>query len=91
MPRKTREVGEIKTSFVQRLFKTEVTEFFEEGGDLNDLSLQELEEVLGDLETLKTDLGAISRCLMGEIRKKIREEGKTKAIKKINFKRKEVQ
>lgn len=57
---------------------------------MNDLSLQELEEVLGDLETLKTDLGAISRCLMGEIRKKIREEGKTKNIKKINFKRKEV-
>ncbi|TVW95080.1 hypothetical protein AZJ60_11510 [Streptococcus pneumoniae] len=57
---------------------------------MNDLSLQELEEVLGDLETLKTDLGAISRCLMGEIRKKIREEGKMKAIKKIHLKRKEV-
>ncbi|HGQ1239690.1 hypothetical protein [Streptococcus sp. 2579] len=57
---------------------------------MKDLSLQELEEALGDVETLKTDLGAMSRCLMEEMRKKIREEGKTKNIKKINFKRKEV-
>ena len=87
MPRKTREISEVKKSFVQRLFKTEI---FEERGDLKDLSLQELEEALGDVETLKTDLGAMSRCLMEEMRKKIREEGKTKNIKKINFKRKEV-
>lgn len=57
---------------------------------MKDLSLQELEEALGDVETLKTDLGAMSRCLMEEMRQKIREEGKTKNIKKINFKRKEV-
>ncbi|HGR3901792.1 TPA: hypothetical protein ACL4VK_002171 [Streptococcus pneumoniae] len=49
---------------------------------MKDLSLQELEEALGDVETLKTDLGAMSRCLMEEMRKKIREEGKTKNIKK---------
>lgn len=85
MPRKTREISEIKKSFVQRLFETEI---FEEGGDLKDLSLQELEEALGDVETLKTDLGAMSRCLMEEIRQKIREEGKMKNIK-INLKRKE--
>ena len=85
MPRKTREISEIKKSFVQRLFETEI---FEEGGDLKDLSLQELEEALGDVETLKTDLGAMSRCLIEEIRQKIREEGKMKNIK-INLKRKE--
>lgn len=39
---------------------------------MKDLSLQELEEALGDVETLKTDLGAMSRCLMEEIRQKIR-------------------
>lgn len=85
MPRKTREISEIKKSFVQRLFETEI---FEEGGDLKDLSLQELEEALGDVETLKTDLGAMRRYLMEEIRQKIREEGKMKNIK-INLKRKE--
>lgn len=69
MPRRTRGISEIKKSFVQRLFKTEI---FEERGDLKDLSLQELEEALGDVETLKTDLGAMSRCLMEEIRQKIR-------------------
>ncbi len=52
------------------------------------MTLQELEEALGDVETLKTDLGAMSRCLMEEIRQKIREEGKMKNIK-INLKRKE--
>lgn len=57
---------------------------------MKDLSLQELEEALGDVETLKTDLGAMGRCLMEEMRQKIRKEGKTKNIKKINFKRKEV-
>lgn len=86
MPRKTREISEIKKSFVQRLFETEI---FEEGGDLKDLSLQELEEALGDVETLKTDLGAMSRCLMKEIRQKIREEGKMRNNIKINLKRKE--
>ena len=85
MPRKTRGVGEIKESFIQRLFKTEI---FDEQGDLKELTLQELEEALGDVETLKTDLGAMSRCLMEEIRQKIREEGKMKNIK-INLKRKE--
>ncbi|HEM3460248.1 TPA: hypothetical protein U1B11_001949 [Streptococcus suis] len=55
---------------------------------MKDLSLQELEEALGDVETLKTDLSAMSRCLMEEIRQKIREEGKMKNIK-INLKRKE--
>ena len=85
MPRRTRGIGEIKKSFVQRLFKTEI---FEERGDLKELTLQELEEALGDVETLKTDLGAMSRCLMEEIRQKIREEGKMKNIK-INLKRKE--
>lgn len=85
MPRKTREISEIKKSFIQRLFETEI---FEEGGDLKDLSLQELEEALGDVETLKTDLGAMRRYLMEEIRQKIREEGKMKNIK-INLKRKE--
>ena len=86
MPRNTREISEIKKSFVQRLFETEI---FEEGGDLKDLSLQELEEALGDVETLKTDLGAMSRCLMKEIRQKIREEGKMRNNIKINLKRKE--
>lgn len=52
------------------------------------MTLQELEEALGDVETLKTDLGAMSRFLMEEIRQKIREEGKMKNIK-INLKRKE--
>lgn len=85
MPRKTREISEIKKSFIQRLFETEI---FEEGGDLKDLSLQELEEALGDVETLKTDLGAMRRYLMEEIRQKIREEGKMRNIK-INLKRKE--
>ncbi|HFI0228363.1 TPA: hypothetical protein ACGO48_002361 [Streptococcus suis] len=55
---------------------------------MKELTLQELEEALGDVETLKTDLGAMSRCLMEEIRQKIREEGKMKNIK-INLKRKE--
>lgn len=55
---------------------------------MKDLSLQELEEALGDVETLKTDLGAMRRYLMEEIRQKIREEGKMKNIK-INLKRKE--
>ena len=87
MPRKTREISEIKKSIVKRLLEAEI---FEDGGDVKDLSLRELEEALGDVETLKTDLGAMSRCLMEEMRKKIREEGKTKNIKKINFKRKEV-
>lgn len=87
MPRKTREVSQIKKSIVQRLLASEI---FEDAGDLKDLSLQELEEALGDVETLKTDLGAMSRCLMEEMRQKIREEGKMKNIKKINFKRKEV-
>ena len=85
MPRKTRGVGEIKKSFIKTLFKTEI---FEEQGDLKELTLQELEEALGDVETLKTDLRAMSRCLMEEIRQKIREEGKMKNIK-INLKRKE--
>ena len=87
MPRKTRQVGEIKKAIVKRLLEAEI---FEDRGDLKDLSLQELEEALGDVETLKRDLGAMSRCLMEEMREKIREEGKTKNIKKINFKRKEV-
>ena len=56
---------------------------------MKDLSLQELEEALGDVETLKTDLGAMSRCLMKEIRRKIREEGKMRNNIKINLKRKE--
>ena len=56
---------------------------------MKDLSLQELEEALGDVETLKTDLGAMSRCLMKEIRQKIREEGKMRNNIKINLKRKE--
>lgn len=85
MPRKTRGVGELKKSFIKTLYKTEI---FDERGDLKDLSLQELEEALGDVETLKTDLSAMSRCLMEEIRQKIREEGKMKNIK-INLKRKE--
>lgn len=57
---------------------------------MKDLSLQELEEALQDVEALKTDLGAMSRYLMDEIRQKIREgeEGKMKNIK-INLKRKE--
>lgn len=55
---------------------------------MKDLSLQELEEALGDVETLKTDLGAMRRYLMEEIRQKIREEGKMRNIK-INLKRKE--
>ena len=86
MPRRTRRFSEIKKSFLQRLFKTEI---FDERGDLKDLSLQELEEALGDVETLKTDLGAMSRCLMKEIRQKIREEGKMRNNIKINLKRKE--
>lgn len=87
MPRRTREFIEIKESFVERLFKTEI---FEQRGNLKDLSLQELEEALQDVEALKTDLGAMSRYLMDEIRQKIREgeEGKMKNIK-INLKRKE--
>ena len=85
MPRKTRGVGEVKKSFIKRLFKTEI---FDEQGDLKELTLQELEEALGDVETLKTDLGAMRRYLMEEIRQKIREEGKMKNIK-INLKRKE--
>lgn len=85
MPRRTRGISEIQKSFVKRLFETEI---FDERGDLKDLSLQELEKALGDVETLKTDLGAMSRCLMDEIRQKIREEGKMKNIK-INLKRKE--
>lgn len=56
---------------------------------MKDLSLQELEEALVDVETLKTDLGAMSRCLMKEIRQKIREEGKMRNNIKINLKRKE--
>ena len=56
---------------------------------MKDLSLQELEEALGDVETLKTDLGAMSRCLMKELRQKIREEGKMRNNIKINLKRKE--
>lgn len=56
---------------------------------MKDLSLQELEEALGDVETLKTDLGSMSRCLMKEIRQKIREEGKMRNNIKINLKRKE--
>lgn len=55
---------------------------------MKDLSLQELEEALGDVETLKTDLSAMRRYLMEEIRQKIREEGKMRNIK-INLKRKE--
>ncbi|HFI0095279.1 TPA: hypothetical protein ACGOST_002231 [Streptococcus suis] len=55
---------------------------------MKELTLQELEEALGDVEALKTDLGAMSRCLMEEIRQKIREEGKLKNIK-LNLKRKE--
>ena len=85
MPRRTRGISEIKKSFVQRLYKTEI---FDERGDLKDLSLLELEEALADVETLKTDLGAMCRCLIEEIRQKIREEGKMKNIK-INLKRKE--
>ncbi|HEM6206226.1 TPA: hypothetical protein U2C46_002138 [Streptococcus suis] len=53
---------------------------------MKELTLQELEEALGDVEALKTDLGAMSRCLMEEIRQKIREEGKLKNIK-LNLKR----
>ena len=86
MPRKTRGVGEIKKSFIKTLFKTEI---FEEQGDLKELTLQELEEALGDVETLKTDLRAMSRFLMEEIRQKIREEGKKMKNIKINLKRKE--
>lgn len=56
---------------------------------MKDLSLQELEEALSDVETLKTDLGAMSRFLMEEIRQKIREEGKKMKNIKINLKRKE--
>ena len=82
MPRKTRGVGEIKKSFIKTLFKTEI---FEEQGDLKELTLQELEEALGDVETLKTDLRAMSRFLMEEIRQKIREEGKK--MKNIKIKR----
>ena len=87
MPRKTRgDYGEIKKSFIKTLFKTEI---FEEQGDLKELTLQELEEALGDVETLKTDLRAMSRFLMEEIRQKIREEGKKMKNIKINLKRKE--
>ena len=53
------------------------------------MTLQELEEALGDVETLKTDLRAMSRFLMEEIRQKIREEGKKMKNIKINLKRKE--
>ena len=62
-----------------------------EEAPIEDTPAEEPEEVPEEpapVETLKTDLGAMSRYLMEEIRQKIREEGKMKNIK-INLKRKE--
>lgn len=72
MPRKTKNYEEVRGGFVDKVTEVFETKILDDTSSLDDFTIKDLENILGLLEDVKSDLNTFSRLIMCQMRESIK-------------------